>query len=378
MKESQMTRIKLYVLVWSVPLTTLEKTYDVSANEFRRVCEKHDIPLPKSGHWTKMKFGATISPDPLPDQPESEQSIVLKKEEPKKKQKEAEVSPPKENVSKKKSGLPDVEQAEAPEIPEVPDRLTKPDPLIELTKKILTQKANKNWDSYITADVGKALNIRVSSTLLPRALRLMDTILKTLRSRGYKIRVEHWKTLLTIGEIEMELSLREKQKRELIKGKYSWQTAEYQPTGLLVFQARISYKSTEWTDGKIQLENQLAKIITGIESKARAEEEYMQSLRIHWAKMEKERQIEAERKKRKADELQAFRELFEEAERYKQAETIRKYADELERNVAQSSSPEEIAKKIEWIRSKADWYDPFVNAPDELLDGFNKNEVTKI
>ncbi len=377
MNDNRFTRKKLYELVWSTPLTTLEKIYDIPANEIRSICKRHEIPLPKSGHWMKVKFGLEVKRDPLPDNPNAEQNIVLRKEEKQQKQKEKPATPAKQEVLQKEIVLPDEEQPKKQEIMVVPERLANPDPLIELTKKVLTIRESRNWDALNTVTANKALNIRVSSGLIPRSLRLMDTILKIFRSRGYKIRTEHSKTLLTIGETEMEISLREKQKRELIKGKYSWQTAEYHPSGLLVFQARVSYRVTEWTEGKSSLENQLSKIITSLESKARAEQEYMQSLRIHWAKMEKEQQTKAEIKKRKTDELEAFRELFKEVERYRQAKVIRDYADELEKDIAQSSAPEEIVNKIEWIRKKADWFDPFINAPDELLDGFNKDEIMK-
>lgn len=374
MSEQHFTRQQLYELVWSKPLTTLEKEYQISANDFRSACTKFHIPLPKSGYWTKVQFGLEVIQELLPHNPEVEQDIVIQKKEQKKKQKEIAIFPIAEKGSQKESISPDNGQ---PEIPVVPERLTNPDPMIELTKKILTQRQSQNWESYITADMDKVLNIRVSSTLLPRALRLMDTILKTLRSHGYKIRIEHRKTLLSIGETEMEISLREKQKRELIKGKYSWQTAEYHPSGLLVFQARISYSATEWADGKISLENQLSKLITGIKSKAQKQQEYMQELRAYWKIRDEEKRIEDEKKKRISDELKAFQELMKDVERYRQAKVMREYADELERTITQGHTSEEIVKRIEWIRNKADWYDPFINAPDKLLEGFNKSELLK-
>jgi hypothetical protein len=45
------TRESLYELVWSKPLTSIAKEYNVSDNGIRKICKKYEIPLPKLGHW---------------------------------------------------------------------------------------------------------------------------------------------------------------------------------------------------------------------------------------------------------------------------------------------------------------------------------------
>ena len=99
----------------------------------------------------------------------------------------------------------------------------------------------------------------------------MDRIIKLFRSKKYPIRVTQRETIVVIEEQEIKISLREKRRRELVKDKHSWQTAEYYPTGQLVFQIKISHQYTEWRDGKSLLEDQIDKIITGIELKAKQE-----------------------------------------------------------------------------------------------------------
>ena len=53
-------RKELYEKVWSFPLTQLCKEYNLSDNGLRKVCIKHNIPLPVAGYWSKIKFGKKL------------------------------------------------------------------------------------------------------------------------------------------------------------------------------------------------------------------------------------------------------------------------------------------------------------------------------
>lgn len=50
-------RKQLYDLVWSKPLTQLAKEYAISDTGLRKICKKHNIPLPKLGYWQKIQHG---------------------------------------------------------------------------------------------------------------------------------------------------------------------------------------------------------------------------------------------------------------------------------------------------------------------------------
>ena len=60
------SRQELYDLVWSKPMITLSKEFNLSDNGLRKICIKHDIPIPKSGYWSKLKFGKNPTKVPLP------------------------------------------------------------------------------------------------------------------------------------------------------------------------------------------------------------------------------------------------------------------------------------------------------------------------
>jgi hypothetical protein len=64
-----------------------------------------------------------------------------------------------------------------------------------------------------------------------------------------------------------------------------------------------------------------------------------------------------------------MRELQRNAARYRKAEMLRQYIDAFE---AKASLDGQITKEardwIAWARAKADWFDPFTNVSDVLLD----------
>lgn len=100
MKQPQtpsLTREELYKLVWSKPLSTIEKEFNKLPIDIKNACEKFKIPLPENGHWSKLKFNKQ---EPIPELEE------LKDEELKKVQnvletKEIELSPIKKIIASK-------------------------------------------------------------------------------------------------------------------------------------------------------------------------------------------------------------------------------------------------------------------------------------
>ena len=58
--KKEFTRKELYDLVWNKPLTHIAKDYNFSDNGIRKICKKHNIPLPKNGHWSKLKFNKKV------------------------------------------------------------------------------------------------------------------------------------------------------------------------------------------------------------------------------------------------------------------------------------------------------------------------------
>ena len=57
MESTTLTRSQLYELVWKEPMLALSKQFDISDVGLRKMCARLNIPVPKAGHWQKVKFG---------------------------------------------------------------------------------------------------------------------------------------------------------------------------------------------------------------------------------------------------------------------------------------------------------------------------------
>ena len=58
--KGNITREELYNLVWSKPVIYIAKVYGYSDSGIRKICKKHNIPLPKLGYWSKLKFNKEV------------------------------------------------------------------------------------------------------------------------------------------------------------------------------------------------------------------------------------------------------------------------------------------------------------------------------
>ena len=60
------SRVELFDLVWSKPMTHLAKELGLSDVGLRKICVKFGIPLPPRGYWSRLQFGKQ---DPRPEFP---------------------------------------------------------------------------------------------------------------------------------------------------------------------------------------------------------------------------------------------------------------------------------------------------------------------
>jgi len=54
-------------MIWREPMSRVAVRFGVSDVTLRRICERHEIPRPTPGHWSKLAYGKTIERPPLPD-----------------------------------------------------------------------------------------------------------------------------------------------------------------------------------------------------------------------------------------------------------------------------------------------------------------------
>lgn len=192
-KQLSFTREELYQMVWARPVLLIAKDIGISDVALSKACRRAGIPLPQRRHWAVLKSGRKIKTPALPSrkaaQPEVVQFSVLENPPPPR--------PPK---------------ASRPAIPsiDVPAALVKPHPLI-VELKAAADRAEED-KGVLVLDYQKVLRLRVSSLHLPRALILLDTLIKQLALRGYKIEIggAHKETELILNEGQLSFRLDER------------------------------------------------------------------------------------------------------------------------------------------------------------------------
>ncbi|MDP2384764.1 MAG: hypothetical protein Q8M29_00200 [Bacteroidota bacterium] len=368
MNNVKLNRKELYDLVWSMPMTALAKKYLISDSGLRKICVKMEIPLPKAGHWEKLKAKKEVEIIKLSTNynGNNEISLELRKEGD-------------ENLKGKQSPekvLKDEIESDSSLNIVVPDILTKPHKLIVETKNAHINNENRHSKNF-TGYLRSPLSISATKLNYSRALRIMDTFIKAMEQRGHVFQFKNDSAHLVIYGEEFAISIREKNNRIPKPKTGSWQEYDYIPSGILVFSVRISYHNIEWTDGRLPLENQLSKIVAKIEIKGSEEKE----MHLRW---EKEREIQAEQdriKKAKEQEIEnelvKFKLLKKKAELWREAGEIRAYLRSLEEKATKEQSlTDELKDWLKWAHKKVDWYDPNIEAQDPLMEGVDKENLT--
>ncbi|MGH1448794.1 MAG: hypothetical protein ACRBBM_05135 [Pseudomonadaceae bacterium] len=231
------------------------------------------------------------------------------------------------------------------------------------------------------AVVGKAIHLQVSKELQARALRIADALLKALDSRGYETYLDdrgaafdfhgisyHFEFYETCSRIKYEMTEADVRRRKA--GHYvHLPTWSFIPSGVLTLQTYGGY-GPKVMDGKRHvvedlLNTFLVRIATdGVERLRREEEQEAQA--IEYARR---RAIWQERKERQDAERTRLEELEIQATRWERAERLREYLRAMENSVIGSGhDPAERQTLIDWGMAKADWLDPLVARPDEILD----------
>jgi len=64
--KKTLTRIELYTLVWSKPMSQLAIEFEISDVGLKKICKSAYIPTPTLGYWAKLKNGKKTTKSPLP------------------------------------------------------------------------------------------------------------------------------------------------------------------------------------------------------------------------------------------------------------------------------------------------------------------------
>lgn len=246
-----LTRQELYDLVWATPMIDLAKQFNFSDNGLRKICKKYSIPVPKMGHWQKIRYGKPTSKTPLP--PSKSTEVVAINILPRSKENLEPVLIVKESIT-------------------VPETVDKFHPLVQQTRKLFTKKHEyRGRTRSFLNEI--ALNISVSMEQLPRACRIMDTIFKVLEQHGAKVGIENENEYKTNTYAELDGEKVRFELNELTRmvktepDKYGYTSHDFVPKGKLVLRIKeyLGGCQSKWTEGEnSKLEDKLASFINGL------------------------------------------------------------------------------------------------------------------
>ncbi|MEO7283499.1 hypothetical protein [Gelidibacter sp.] len=361
-----LTRIELYNLVWSKPVSKILEDYALSLTAFKNVCKENDIPLPLNGHWSKLKHNVQVEIIKLPN-PSNNCLVSM------------------DHYLSEKSDTP---QARLYKLTKqllketsldfcVADRLSKPDALIVEAKIGLEDFQKKRYfrNDGIISTLENQISISVAKENIPRSLRFMDALIKLIKKRGHSIKIDS-STKIIINNQEIEVRFREIMKRGQ-HPEYSWISKI--PSGILSFRID-SHNTAEWRDSENRpLETRLVDILAKLELVSQDMEAYQIMLEKGWEEQRIRREIEEEIKGKREKELSDFKSLTNSSGRWHKSERLRNYLDAFEAKAKEKGTlVENILEWLLWARKKADWYDPFIERDDEMFKNIDRDTLLEI
>lgn len=363
MKKVTKTREDLYEMVWKEPLTSIVNRYHISYAELRQAYHDLKIPIPEGGYWSKLRWGKEVERVKLPEGYSGKQEIDLMEKDPN--------DPTPQKLPTSNST---VEQG-SEEIFKVPQRLTNPDILITNTKEYFDAVNKHDWRSRDRYPERKdVLSIDVQFSNLPRALRIFDTVIKILRSRGYDISFGWKGTEAVIYGQEIGMRLREINKVSN-KPRERNSSRDLEPTGKFTFLIG-NYEVKTVCDGRKLIEDKIDTIIYKLEGEAKQWYDWHLEAEIREKERQEQLRIEQEARDRKNKELSDFKSLYILANRLNQSMVMRNFLSLVEENVHNSAKDTaDFRKWLYWARQKVDWYDPLINRVD---DAFNDGDKARI
>jgi len=370
-------RNSLYEEVWATPMAKLAKKYGISDVGLGKVCRKLVIPVPGRGYWAKKEAGQTVQKLPLPALKEP---VRLYKPTPK-------PEPPKieeYTTPDERSQVVKVTERDAPSILK---RGSMSHPLIVQAREILG-RSNRDGHELLWTDEA-CLEISVSKTALPRALRLAAGLITALEEEGFKVAVKKGhkeKTTATLHNQEIGFTIVEKidsiplaspPKGGVLQRvlTYAGTPHEHKPSGRLGLQIWKPWNALpkSWNDGKTRtLEDLLPEIVAAFLRTALAGKAVDEKRAVEAAAAQRAAEERAHRAELIHREEQRVRALYRAAANLEQAERIRHLvAVATEAATAEGASIDPgtaFGDWLVWALQQADRVDPLKESPASIID----------
>lgn len=359
---------ELYELIWTQPRSSIAKKLTITSQELVKVCKKAQIPIPPAGYIQRLRHGKNIPQRPslsLDYQGEIEITITSRQENA-----ENEIYSETPVVTLQR----EIENDQRLNLT-VPKKLIAPDRLILKAQTGLAESLKSPYyrDGIVYSGYDH-LRIAVSKENIDRALRIMDVLVKALKIRGHTFQIDQDSSYIVMSGQKMAFGLAEKSKRFQVQA--SSTRNELRLTGKLAVWIKRHHQNKQWVDGKILLEDQISKILAGLEIEAEKLKEYQLKLERGWEQQRIATELRKQKEDLKAKEFTDFKRLVADANRWSQAEMIRNYINELEKKgFKKGIELTEFVSWIEWARKKADWLDPDIELYEEALAEVDRTKL---
>jgi len=375
-------RQELYESVWSAPMRDVAKRFGVSDVGLKKVCRRLQVPTPERGYWLRNAAERTAAKQPLPPH-----SSGLEPDQLYLRVRVTETVEPSAAATTRADA-----EREGTDRVTVISTLTDPHPLVVKSAKLLAKA--KPCDGLVSSG-DRGLDIAVAAANVPRAMCIIDALLKALATRSLRVEVTaptqetQWGRVIDVGPItrvrvddewirfsmskgvnlappppepkpkRSEMTLRER----LFAPRQVQERRARIPTGNLSLTINYGSEHRHWRDRKNRkLESFLNDFIAHlfvaadwIKQKRTADEEEAR------AKQE-ELRLREEATKRAAEEKQRIEGLNEMLEKWRRVRDIREFASQI-RGLVQASSMKvteggPLHVHVAWMLAYADKIDP--------------------
>ena len=365
------TRKQLYDKVWSTPMTAISKEYGLSDVGMAKLCRRHDIPRPPRGYWARVEHGQKPRRAKLPN-PEQDATVEIHETE--KKRLDPEIQAQVDALLEKLGPVV------------VRDNLRGAHPLVSEMRRYLEGcKVDDYGLCRMTAEA--PLDLKVSKSELPRALRIMDALLKAAEKQGWEVR--QGPVFVVLG---MEIRLALSEGLEYKPDAFSKENGNHHHLGYYWLRNRIpsgqltlaldksSYGGPKVKEGYAKdLEERLPKAMERIVEiagrKKQAELEHQE-----WNRQWEER--ERRREEARARNLELKKEILAEQAKvdglvqeiclWRQSHDLRAYVEARTRqHLAQRNSDAmdaDFSRWHRWALDQAERMDPLCPSPPSILD----------
>jgi hypothetical protein len=355
MGEIILNRNQIYELIWSNSITKLAKEYNLSGSRMRSICKKLNIPLPYAGCWQSIKFGKSVRKVKLPTSLTGNEEVTFKTSEKSVEKKQNETA---DRINLIKEIVYNHKHLIA-----VPARLTNPDILIVKAKENMTDDRKYLNDGLIPTHSG-FIKIKVAPDNIPRALRIMDTVLKLLKARGHELVLIQGEIYAVVFGEKIVIYLQEKLRYEFVlEDKDYWKSRSRicYPTGILTFRIWKSspWYQKMWIDGSSLIESQIADITAGIELYAKMKIQEDLEIEENSRRRAEITRIENEPKERAKQDNAEYKKLLKDSKKWQQYQNLLVYIAEVENKTNLSGgSKDEFKEWLRWAREKAEKLNP--------------------